>query len=197
MAIDHLARVALSFAFAATLAVYPLLGPEMPPFAAFALPLVATAIWWLLASLNQHAAPASRRADRAGALTAVFLSAFHLTMLAAFIGEHFWLGRILGLIVGLFLIVTGNELPRVRPNVVWGIRTPQTLASEDVWRRVHRLAGYLRVVMGSVVSVASLTGASGFAQLIPIALCLETAVCFGAGMVFSRRKGRFALHGVQ
>jgi hypothetical protein len=195
MAIDHLARAALGFAFAATLVVYPYLHPEMPPLVAFALPLTATAIWWLLASLNQHSAPAARRADRAGALTALFLSAFHITMLAAFISAHFWLGRILGLIVGVFLIITGNELPRLRPNLVWGIRTTHTLASDDVWKRVHRLAGYVRVLMGAVVSVASLTGGPGFAQLIPLALCVETAIGFGAGMVYSRQRDRVALHG--
>jgi uncharacterized membrane protein len=166
----------------------------MPPVVAFALPLTATAIWALLSHLSRHSAPTARRAVRAGAMTALFLSAFHLTMLVAFIGAHFWLGRILGLIVGVFLIITGNDLPRLRPNLVWGIRTPQTLASEDVWKRVHRLGGYVRVATGAVVSAASVTGVEGFAQLIPFALFAETAICFGAGMVFSRQR-TVALHG--
>jgi hypothetical protein len=195
MAIDHLARAAVAFAFVATLVAYPYARPEMPPLVAFALPLTATAIWWLLAQLSQHSTPRARRAERAGAMTALFLSAFHLTMLAAFIGAQFWLGRILGLIVGVFLILTGNELPRLRPNLVWGIRTPQTLASEDVWKRVHRLGGYVRVVMGTGVSAASVTGVEWFAQLIPLALCVETVLCFGAGMIYSRQRGTVVLHG--
>src|SRR5919112_4323368 len=148
MAIDHLARAALAFAFAATIAVYPHLRPEMPPVVAFALPLTATAIWWLLVHLGSRSAEIGRRSGRAGAMTAVFLSAFHLTMLGAFISAQFWLGRVLGLIVGLFLVITGNELPRLRPNLVWGIRTPHTLASDIVWKRVHRVVGYVRVLTG-------------------------------------------------
>jgi uncharacterized membrane protein len=195
MAIDHLARAAVAFAFVGTIAAYPHLSPQMPPVGAFSLPLTATAIWWLLAQLGSHAVDRERRAGRAGALTALFLSAFHLTMLAAFISAHFWLGRILGCIVGLFLVITGNELPRLRPNLVWGIRTPHTLASDIVWKRVHRVAGYVRVLMGSVVCVASLAGAAGFAELIPLALCIETMIGVAAGVAFSRQHEAAAVHG--
>lgn len=45
------------------------------------------------------------------------------------------------------------------------------------------------------VSVASLTGRHGFAQLIPLALYVETAIGFVAGMIYSRQRDRVALHG--
>ena len=45
-------------------------------------------------------------------------------------------------------MATGNTLPRVRPNLTWGIRTHQTLQNQDLWRRVHRLTGYIRVLTG-------------------------------------------------
>jgi CubicO group peptidase (beta-lactamase class C family) len=121
-------------------------------------------------------------------LTALFLSAFHVTMLIAFIGAHLWIGRILGAMVGVFLIITGNELPRSRPSLLWGIRTPQRLGCDDVWRRVHRLGGYVRVLMGSVVCVTSLSGMLGFAELIVVAVGIETVVCLGAATFLSRQK---------
>jgi uncharacterized membrane protein len=152
------------------------------------LPIAAIVIWGLLAHLSRHSAPISGRSGRAGALTALFLSAFHVTMLIGFVGAHFWLGQFLGLTVGIFLIVTGNDLPRLRRNLVWGIRTPQTLGSDEVWKRVHRLGGYIRVVMGAAVCVASLSGIRGFAELIPTAVFLETLICVCAGVFFSRQR---------
>ena len=106
-----------------------------------------------------------------GAATALFLSAFHVTTLAGFLGGQPWPGRILGAMVGVFLIATGNQLPRLRPNPVWGIRTRQTLSSDDLWRRVHRLGGYIRVLMGLGLCAAALTGMRGFAPLIVVAVC--------------------------
>lgn len=200
MAIEHRALFALSIAFTASIVAYPDLPPEIPPrlgvdgdfigapFVGFLLPITAAVIWWLLARLNRSSADISRRSGDAGAVTALFLSAFHVTMLIALIGTHLWLGRILGAMVGLFLIVTGNELPRARPNVAWGIRGPQTLGSEEIWRRVHRLGGYVRVLMGIVVCTASLLGMRGFAELIVAAVCVETVICLGAAALLSRQK---------
>jgi uncharacterized membrane protein len=188
MAIQHGARAGLCFAFAATIIAYPSLPAEMPPLVAFGLPITAAVIWGLLAHLSEHSAPMAGRSGSAGAMTALFLSAFHVTMLLGFVGVHVWPGRFLGLMVGIFLIITGNDLPRLRPNLVWGIRTPQTLGSDEVWKRVHRLGGYIRVVMGVVVCVASLRGTRGFAELIPAAVFLETLICVCAGVVFSRQR---------
>jgi len=192
MAIQHGASVGLCFAFAATIVAYPALPAEMPAPVAFALPVAGTAIWWLLAHLGRRSAPIPGGARRAGAMTALFLAAFHITMLIGFVAGHFWLGRFLGLMVGLFLIVTGNDLPRLRPNLVWGIRTPQTLGSVEVWKRVHRLGGYIRVVMGIAVCVASLSGMRGFAELIPTAVFLETVICACAGIFFARQRSTIA-----
>jgi uncharacterized membrane protein len=208
MAIEHRALAALSIAFAASIAAYPVLPPNIPPlwrvngawvfigapFVAFLLPLTAAVIWWLFTRLNRHplgsTSISTRRATgtNTGAATALFVSAFHVTMLIAFVGAQLWLARILGLTVGLFLIATGNELPRARRNLTWGIRTHQTLARDDVWRRVHRLAGYIRVASGMAVCVASLVAVPGYAELIVVAVCTETAVWVGAALFFSRQK---------
>jgi hypothetical protein len=195
MAIGYVARVALAVAVAATIVAYPYARPEMPPFVAFALPLTAAVIWWLFGRLNGDRGPNARRIETAGATTALFLAIFHLTMLAAFISGTFWLGRVLGLVVGAFLIVTGNELPRLRQNLVWGVRTPHTLRSEEVWKRVHRLAGHIQVASGVGVAAASLGSARGFPELIPLAVGVETILCCVAGLVFSRRGRALAVFG--
>lgn len=59
---------------------------------------------------------------------------------------------------GLFLLLTliGNPLGKVRRNFYIGVRTPWTLASEQVWYATHRLAARLMVACGllGLLSVA-------------------------------------------
>jgi uncharacterized membrane protein len=43
--------------------------------------------------------------------------------------------------VGLLFIVLGNLMPRFRSNFFFGIRTPWTLSSEQMWMKTHRLGG--------------------------------------------------------
>ncbi len=45
-------------------------------------------------------------------------------------------------------IVLGNYLGKVRKNFFIGIRTPWTLASDEVWNRTHRLGGWIFVLIG-------------------------------------------------
>jgi uncharacterized membrane protein len=47
--------------------------------------------------------------------------------------------------VGGLLVLIGNQLGKSRSMYLLGIRTPWTLASEDVWIKTHRLCGKLMV----------------------------------------------------
>jgi uncharacterized membrane protein len=60
------------------------------------------------------------------------------------------------LMLGLALIVIGNLLPRLRPNVVIGIRTSRTLSDRGVWARTNRTAGYAAVGAGTSFLLAGL-----------------------------------------
>lgn len=51
--------------------------------------------------------------------------------------------------LGLLFIVMGNYLGKVRKNFFLGIRTPWTLASDEVWSRTHRLGGRVFVLIGA------------------------------------------------
>lgn len=52
--------------------------------------------------------------------------------------------------MGVLFIVIGSYLGKVRKNFFVGIRTPWTLASDEVWARTHRMAGWTFIVMGIV-----------------------------------------------
>ena len=57
---------------------------------------------------------------------------------------------------GVMLVLIGNQLGKSRSMYFIGMRTPWTLASEDVWIRTHRLAGKLMVAAGLVTAGAAL-----------------------------------------
>ena len=50
--------------------------------------------------------------------------------------------------VGLLFIILGNYMGKVRKNFFIGIRTPWTLASDEVWSRTHRLGGKVFLLIG-------------------------------------------------
>ena len=58
--------------------------------------------------------------------------------------------------LGLLFLFIGNLMPKLRPNRWVGIRVSWTMANEEVWRRTHRLAGYLMAGAGIVMIFSSL-----------------------------------------
>src|SRR5262249_22094976 len=64
------------------------------------------------------------------------------------------------LVAGIFVFfaLLGNVLGRVRRNFWMGIRTPWTLADENVWNKTHRLGGWLFVVYGIAGCLAIILG---------------------------------------
>lgn len=55
------------------------------------------------------------------------------------------------LILGSTFLVVGNFLGKIRRNFFVGIRTPWTLASEEVWARTHRVGAWLFMLAGLAI----------------------------------------------
>jgi uncharacterized membrane protein len=72
--------------------------------------------------------------------------------------------------IGVLFVVIGNLLGKVTRNFFVGIRTPWTLANEEVWYRTHRLGGKLFVAAGLFVAAMSLLGSSVWPILGSIAI---------------------------
>ncbi|WP_088226964.1 SdpI family protein [Desulfosporosinus sp. FKB] len=60
--------------------------------------------------------------------------------------------------VSLLFILLGNVMGRFKHNYFVGIRTPWTLANEEVWRKTHRLAAPLWVFGGILNILLALAG---------------------------------------
>jgi uncharacterized membrane protein len=80
--------------------------------------------------------------------------------------------------VGVMLVMIGNQLGKSRSMYLIGLRTPWTLASEEVWIKTHRLAGKLMVGSGFAVAAAALSPLSGA----PLTALLLGIVLVAAGV---------------
>ncbi len=76
--------------------------------------------------------------------------AVHVAATLAGLGVPLDHGATVRAIVAVFFVVLGNSMGKLRHNWFVGIRTPWTIASEEVWTRTHRLAAPIWVVGGLV-----------------------------------------------
>lgn len=62
------------------------------------------------------------------------------------------------IMMSLLFILIGNVMGRFKHNYFVGIKTPWTLANEEVWRKTHRLAAPLWVLGGIINILLAFTG---------------------------------------
>jgi uncharacterized membrane protein len=151
------------------------------PWAPFVLPGVTAGLAALLAILPRisprgYTLEGFQRSFRlVGAIVVAFLGFVHALTLAHAAGRPVAIERWLPAGIGVMVALLGNLFGKTTKNFFVGIRTPWTLASDEVWLRTHRLGGKLFVIAGSVVVAAALAGygivalpiALGIAALVP------------------------------
>lgn len=126
----------------------------------FLLPVVMLALWGVMEVLPKIDPRRANYAKMRGAYalvveaTLTMLFVVHAIVLAMMLGAPFSLTRMMPALLGAMFIVIGNVLPQARSNWFFGIRTPWTMSNDRVWRRTHRIAGYLFVACG-LLMVAS------------------------------------------
>jgi uncharacterized membrane protein len=88
----------------------------------------------------------------------IFGCVISVAAIRAALGAEHNLSTIVMVSVGLLFMLIGNFLGKVRKNFFLGIRTPWTLASDEVWAKTHRLGGWCFVVAGAVMAIGSIAG---------------------------------------
>lgn len=164
-----LGLIAIGIFFAVTMYLYPGLPDPMPshwnasgevdgymakPWGAYLLPLITLGVW-LMFLVIAYISPQGFRLDKfmpvVGILqlaTTAFMIAVGALILLSSKGIDIEPGNFIIVGVGLLLIVTGNYMSKLRKNFFMGIKTPWTLASDEVWDRTHRLGGKTFVIGG-------------------------------------------------
>ena len=88
--------------------------------------------------------------------TLLVLLIVHILTIGYGLGYELNMSNAAPVIVGALCVVAGNVLPRLKSNFTAGIRTPWTLAHEQVWRRTQRLSGRLFFFGGIVMMLSFL-----------------------------------------
>lgn len=153
------------------------------PWGAFLLPLTMLGTYVLLLVLPAIS-PRGYGIARFAATYETFQTAilgFLLLITAAGLlaasGVRLAMDRVVYAALGLLFIVLGNFMGKVRKNFFVGIRTPWTLANDEVWLRTHRLGGMVFVLGGLVLLVGGLTvGGPGWVLGVTAAVALVPAL---------------------
>lgn len=81
----------------------------------------------------------------ASASVLLVLIAVEAITISVALGWHWRVMHVLCAALGAMFVLIGNQLGKSRSMYLVGIRTPWTLASEEVWIQTHRLGGKLMV----------------------------------------------------
>lgn len=136
------------------------------PWGVFLMPVITLAIYLMFFALPLIS-PHGFRMEKFTSVVRVFqtvmvlfMSLVTVTTLLAARGDAVPVSNITLGAVGMLFVVLGNYMGKVRKNFFIGIRTPWTLASDEVWARTHRLGGWTFSIAGLLIMAISFTGAS-------------------------------------
>ena len=164
------------------------------PWGALVMPFVTAAVCLLMLVLPRVSPRGFRLEQFQGTFeviqTAILGFLFFATMMALLAGAGIPipLGRALPVGVGVLLVVLGNVLGKVTKNFFVGIRTPWTLASDEVWLRTHRLGGRVFVAAGLAFVAAGLAEA-GTAPIVVVALLAVLIPVLYSYVIYRRLEG--------
>lgn len=131
-------------------------------WAALLMPVCMTALlsllFWFLPALE----PRGRNLGRSPGLyhatwvaLLLVMAAIELVIVSVALRWHLRVEHIMTGTIGLVLVLVGNQLGKSRSMYLVGIRTPWTLASEEVWMKTNRLGGKLMVLGGLLIMVSA------------------------------------------
>jgi len=161
---------------------------------AFALPLITLILTGLLIAVapitTEESGSSSMRRVYPTIVAAIAAFLLYMTIMVVSVGMGVVLSvsSYISIGLGILFIIIGNNLGKITRNRVVGIRTPWTLASDEVWSRTHRLGGWLFVLAGIAVSIASLLGDGTAFAVSTVAGAIIVSIVYS--YVISRRLDR-------
>ena len=136
-------------------------GWSTPTFGAFAMPVVMTLAYAMMAFLPRvdpraehfRAFMDSYELVVSGSLAALAL--VHLAVIGTALGWNTPIARVVPIALGGLFILIGVLLPRAPSSFFFGIRTRWALSSERVWARTQRVGGAMMVASGLMMMGAA------------------------------------------
>ena len=164
------------------------------PWGAVLMPLISSGVLLLLFVLPVLSPKGFRldSAKRAYGLVVSIIMAFMLAVLV--LSYEHTLGKVesfsewISAGLGVLLVVLGNYLSKFPKNFWVGIRTPWTLASDEVWFKTHRLGGRTFMAGGLLVFLGSFAGIS-MEYLVGIVLVAAFTPVIYSLLIYKRMHG--------
>jgi uncharacterized membrane protein len=125
--------------------------------AAWLFPGIALGIWALLTTIPRIDPHRANYAKFQSSYDTIVIASTLVTVLVQIavlgsaLGWPIRVETVVPLAVGGLFIVIGELLPRSSPTWFFGIRTPWTLSNDIVWKRTHRVGGFLMIIAGLLV----------------------------------------------
>lgn len=146
-------------------------------FGAFGLPLMSLVFYVLMLifpSLDPKKESYTRFARAYDVIRWSMIAIFallHIVVLMAALGRKIDVGKVVQPAISVLFILLGNQMGRFRHNYFVGIRTPWTLANEEVWRKTHRFSGPIWVAGGIISLMGTWLSAPYNFTLMMLAIC--------------------------
>lgn len=169
-------------------------GYSPKPWGPFLLPFSMVGIYALLWAAQRMSPKGYRIEAFQGSFEVIraallaLLAFCNVLVLMAATGAQLPIERVVPASMGLFFCVLGNWMSKFRKNFFLGIRTPWTLASDEVWLRTHRLAGRLFVATGLLLLLFAPFGASPALMLIALGIASTLPILYSY-LVYRRIEG--------
>ena len=98
------------------------------------------------------------------------------------------------LMLGALFVLIGNYMGKIRKNFFFGVRTPWTLASDEVWLKTHRFSGWLWVIGGITLAVLGFVNADA-TTAITVVVSILVVVPVAYSFVLYKRIEGFTING--
>lgn len=63
------------------------------------------------------------------------------------------IGRLICGLFGVFFVISGNIMPKVKPNSIMGMRTKWSMKNDNIWKKQQRVSGILLIIAGVVLII--------------------------------------------
>lgn len=163
---------------------------------AFLLPLIIIgvyALFWVIPRMDPKKANYTQMGRVfwiLGLAITLFMSVLYWGTIAVSLGylENLPQGSFFG--IGILFVILGNYFGKIKFNYMLGIRTPWTLANEEVWYKTHRFAGPIWMVGGVLLLLIGFLPVAWTAPLFVGVILIVTVLPMGYSYLLFKKLTR-------